>query len=101
MVWIDEGGATVARTNPDGAPELRSVVREPADQVDPQHLLARVVDEIGDRERVVILGPGWSRTALEREYVTIYQRPDRLVDVELADAEEREHLVERLIALSR
>jgi hypothetical protein len=33
--------------------------------------------------------------------VTIYQRPDRLVDVELADAEEREHLVERLIALSR
>jgi hypothetical protein len=100
VVWIDVDGATVARTRPDGGIEVKLVERDWADEVNPDHMLDRVVDEIGDRERLVILGPGWTRTALEREYIAIYQRPDRLVDVEPADADERDHLVERLIALS-
>jgi hypothetical protein len=100
VVWIDESGATVAATRPEGGYELKTVLPDPGDRFDPHHFLAHVVDEIADRERVVILGPSWPRTALEREYVTIYHRPARLVDVEPADASEREHLVERLAVLA-
>ena len=62
--------------------------------------LARVVRLIGDRERVVILGPSSIRLALEREYVSIYRRPERLVDVEPAGAISPEDLVDRLRGLA-
>jgi hypothetical protein len=62
--------------------------------------LALVVGAIGDRERVVILGPSSVRLALEREYVAIFHRPDRLVDVEPAEAINAEEVVDRLRALS-
>lgn len=100
VVWIDESGATLAATRPEGGYELKTLLPEPGDRFHPEHFLAHVVDEIADRERVVILGPSWTRTALEREYVTIYQRPERLVDVEPADASERDRLVERLAVLA-
>jgi hypothetical protein len=61
--------------------------------------LAQVVRVIGDRQRVVILGPSSVRLALEREYVLMYQRPDRLVDVERAGALELQDLVDRLRTL--
>jgi hypothetical protein len=59
-----------------------------------------VVRAVGDRQRVVILGPSSARLALEREYVAIYHRPDRIVDVEPAGAVRTEDLVERLRALA-
>jgi hypothetical protein len=62
--------------------------------------LAQVVRVIDDRERVVILGPSSVRLALEREYVAIYRRPDRLVDVEPAGEVAREDLIERLRTLA-
>ncbi len=62
--------------------------------------LALVVRAIGDRQRVVILGPSSARLELEREYVAIYRRPDRIVDVEPAGAVNTEDLVERLRALA-
>ena len=61
---------------------------------------ALVVRAVGDRERVVILGPSSARLELEREYVAIYRRPDRIVDVEPAGAVNTEDLVERLRALA-
>jgi hypothetical protein len=61
--------------------------------------LAQVVRVIGDRQRVVILGPSSSRLALEREYVGIYRRPDRLVDVEPAGLVDMQELVDRLRTL--
>jgi hypothetical protein len=100
VVWIDESGATVAATKPEGGYELKSVLPDPGDRFEPEHFLAHVVEEIAERERVVILGPSSTRTALEREYVTIYQRPERLIDVEPADAKERDRLVERLAILA-
>ncbi|HLO36825.1 MAG TPA: hypothetical protein VK194_12110, partial [Candidatus Deferrimicrobium sp.] len=57
--------------------------------------LADVVREIGDRERVMILGPNEVRLDLEREYVAIYRRPERLVDVEPAGRLDAEALVRR------
>jgi hypothetical protein len=62
--------------------------------------LAIVVHAIGDRERVLIMGPSSTRLALEREYVAIYRRPDRLVDVEPGDAVDRVELVRRLCELA-
>jgi hypothetical protein len=44
--------------------------------------LAAVAHAIGDRDRILVLGPEPSRTSLEREYVSIFRRPDRLVDME-------------------
>ena len=62
--------------------------------------LAQVVRVIGDRRRVVILGPSVARLALEREYVAVFRRPDRLVDVEPAGAMNAQELVERLRVLA-
>jgi hypothetical protein len=62
--------------------------------------LAQVIRVIGDRQRVVILGPSSIRLALEREYVAIFRRPDRLVDVEPAVAMDAAALVDRVRTLS-
>ena len=100
VVWIDEGGAMLAATTASGDAELWSIPPMPADRLNHGHYLSRVVDEIGDRERLVILGRGWRRTELERAYVSCYGRGDRLVDVEPADLVERPELLERLRCLA-
>ncbi len=82
ITWVDSRRAIVVKTNPDGAVEVERVEREAPG--DGRTYLARVVHEIGDEERVVVMGPWPARTALEREYTAIVQRPDRLVDVEPA-----------------
>lgn len=62
--------------------------------------LAHAVRVIGDRQRVVILGPSTDRLALEREYVAMFRRPDRLVDVEPAGTVSADELVDRLRTLA-
>lgn len=97
VVWINGRQAIVATMGPDKQVFTCEVNRglspEPA-------YLALVVRAVGDRQRVVILGPSSARLALEREYVSIYHRPDRIVDVEPAGAVKTEDLVERLRALA-
>jgi hypothetical protein len=61
-----------------------------------QQYLAHVVHEIGDRERVMIVGPTSVRLALEREYVAISHRPDRLVSVPRSAGASGAELVDRL-----
>jgi hypothetical protein len=58
------------------------------------------VDEMGDRDRIVILGPDAMRVELEREYVTINRRPDRLLDVENTPEVDELGLVDRLTTLT-
>jgi hypothetical protein len=95
-VWIDDGHAMVARMDADGRIRISRVERG----VDPElTYLAAVVHAIGDRRHVAILGPGPLRLALEREYVAIVQRPDRLVDVEPSGPIGELDLVERLARL--
>lgn len=108
VAWIDRDRAVVARSASTGKPvvhELYRVPRRPAKgrlatapPVGP--FLARVVDEIGDQDRVVILGPDGMRVELEREYVTINRRPERLVDVEDVSELDREDLIGRLARLT-
>ena len=51
-------------------------------EADPEaSYLLRIIHEAEDCERLVVMGPDASRVAFEREYVAIYRRPDRLIDV--------------------
>jgi hypothetical protein len=97
VVWIDGRHALVAETNPDGHISTITIERGPEAELS---YLARAVRAIGDRKRVMILGPNAVRTELEREYVTIYHRPERLVDVEPAGTVEEPDLVDRLRVLA-
>ena len=95
-VWLNGRHATVARTDPDGGIKTVAVDRG----VEPEtSYLARVVRVIGDQQRVLILGPSSPRLALEREYVAVFKRPDRLVDVEAAGPTDPTALVKRLKTL--
>jgi len=100
VTWIDSTRAIVARTGRNGRISV-SVVRPDPELVDERiPFLNRVVDEIGDRDRVVIMGPDAMRVELEREYVSIFQRPDRIVDVEASGPTEQTELVRRLELLT-
>jgi hypothetical protein len=97
VVWINGRRAMVALMSHDGGISTCEIDRGWLEQ--PAYL-AQVVRVIGDRQRVIILGPSSVRLALEREYVTIFRRPDRLVDVEPADAVDMSDLIDRLRLLA-
>lgn len=92
VVWLDRRHALVARAR-DGHSVVTEVERD-ADS-DTRYLL-RVVHEAAGCDRVVIMGPDASRLEFEREYVTLYRRPDRLIDIGTAFEPGRNELVEQL-----
>jgi hypothetical protein len=96
-VWLNGCQAIVAAMSDDGRISTCEISRGWLPETS---YLAQVVRVIGDRRRVMILGPSSVRLALEREYVAMYQRPDRLVDVELARRVSPEELVDRLRTLA-
>jgi stalled ribosome rescue protein Dom34 len=93
VVWLDRRAARVARRGASGDPVVHEIRRGTDGEA---QFLVDVIREIGDRERIVVLGPGVSRLALERAYVSLYQRPDRLVDVESTSGGTAAELSERL-----
>ncbi len=93
VVWIDAQRAIVATSTGGAEPVVSEIV---APDGEDSTYLARVVDAIGDRERIVIMGPDDSRLALEREYVAIDHRPERLIDVEPAGRLDRDDVIARL-----
>ncbi len=96
VIWINGREAIVARTTGSGLESVVEIRRETGPETT---YLAHVVSAIGDRERVLIMGPSSTRLDLEREYVTLYRRPDRLVDVEPAGPVSTGDVLERLHAL--
>jgi hypothetical protein len=98
VVWINRREAVVAATRLDGGIEVEQISAAGAETL--HGYLARVVDVIGERERLMILGPGSARTALEREYAETFRGPERLIDVEPADRRQRDHVVERLLVFA-
>ena len=98
VAWIDDGHANVVVMDPDGRVSTRLIERGTRTELT---YLAEIVRTIGSRERVMILGPGPTRLALEREYVAIHHRPERLVDVEPAGRTSVPELLERLQTLAR
>ncbi len=77
VVWVDERHAIVARADAEGiaTTEIRRIGQPEA------RYLAHVVHEIGGHEHVMVVGPQIIRLALERAYVAMSHRPDRLISV--------------------
>jgi len=97
VVWINGRQALVAGMSDDGSTATCEITRGSMGEA---RYLALVVRAIGDRQRVSILGPTSIRLALERDYVAMYRRPDRLVDVEPAGPFSTEELVDRVRSLA-
>ena len=99
VAWVDHRTARVAHRAIDGTAVVIELQRDAAVPDDDPTFLTRIADVIDDADRVVILGPGDMRTRLEREYVTIWHRPDRIVDVEPSGPVGSDDLLERLRTL--
>ena len=97
VVWIDDSRAIVATMGDDGRVSTCEFERGWLPEV---NYLAQVVRVIGDRERVTILGPSSMRLLLERDYVTVFHRPERLIDVEPAGPVPVDDLVVRVRTLA-
>ncbi len=97
VAYIDDDHAIVAKNLPDASIGVIDIPRHKPEDLTYLH---RIVDEIGPRRRVAILGPDHLRLELEREYVSLYRRPDLLVDVEESDGETAARLIARLEELS-
>ena len=97
VVWIDERHAIVARTQGIDRISMAEIERGAEPEI---QYLAHVVHEIGDRERVMIVGPSQVRLALEREFVAINHRPERLMAVPPSASEAGQGIVDRLRRLA-
>jgi hypothetical protein len=80
IVWIDHEQAVVVGLAGDHVDEVTRIGRRRGERE--AAFEARAVDEVLDRDRVVVAGPAFARTQFEREFVALTKRPDRLVDHE-------------------
>ncbi len=97
VVWIDATSAIVACVEGDGDTSTCDIARGSLHE---SRYLEQVIRAIGDRQRVMILGPDTARLALEREYVAVFHRPERLVDVEPTGLVGRDELLDRARTLA-
>jgi hypothetical protein len=97
VVWVDADHAIVASTDPDGGIATEKVDRGAQSETE---YLAHVVHEIGDRPTVSVVGPSSVRIALEREFVAVNQRPDRLVGIPISARVAEAWILERMRRLA-
>lgn len=100
IAWIDARHALIARTAANRQVEFREIQATPDPAGERSPYLAQVAHELGDRDRIVVLGQGSQRLDLERQHVGIYHHPDRIVDVDESDTLDRDELVARLHKLT-
>ncbi len=97
VVWVDGREAMVVQITSDGRMSTfeisRGWLREPP-------FLAHIVRAIGDQKRLLILGPSSIRLALEREYASMFPRPERLVEVKASGPVDAPHLADRVRAFA-
>jgi hypothetical protein len=92
VVWLDRYHALVARAYA-GHAAITEVDRD----LDPEPVyMHRVLDEAADCDRLVVMGNDAARISFEREYVALYRRPDRLIDVGRLDTPRESDLVDQL-----
>jgi len=99
VVWIGPEMAMIARRDGAGEVDILDIPRSSAGPDDPRHYLVEVVDRIGAAARVVVLGPDALRLDLEREFVAIGHRPDRIVDVSPHERLHRDAILARLASI--
>ena len=76
VVWLDEVHAILALRDEAGAISTAEFRR--SQQPEPRYL-AQIVHQLGGSEHVLILGPEDARVALERRFVAVTHRPERLM----------------------
>jgi len=79
VVWIDHARAIIVEHDNSGQ-SVQVVDRLLAERE--ERFEARAINEVLDRDRVIVSGPAYARTGFERAYVALTHRPDRLVDVQ-------------------
>lgn len=98
VTWVDGRHALVAHTTDAGA-DLVEILRSGAGRSDDAYLL-RVAEELGDRERLLVLGPESFRVELERRYVALYGHPDRIRESSTTSESAGPELLARLESLT-
>jgi hypothetical protein len=84
VVWVDRAHAVTIHIEADGRVAIATTQLPGTSSPEAENLaLLKVVEAIGDARRVILLGDAATRTALEREYVAINGRPERLVELNL------------------
>jgi len=97
LVWLDGSHALVARSVPEG-----TLVTQVDRGLDAESAyMLRIVREASDCDRLVVMGSDAARVAFEREYVSLYRRPDRLIDVGMELEPEPRELADRLRFIAR
>jgi len=97
IVWVDADRAFVSGTTAEGRIESERIERGACSE---NEYLAHVVHEIGNRARISIVGPSAIRLALEREFVSISHRPERLVGIPLSHRATDHEILARLRRLA-
>lgn len=98
VVWIEPGRAIVVRGGAD-AVLASTEVRIPVSPAITPPALAEVAHSIGAVDRVLVLGEGDLRTALEREIVAIGHHPETIREAEVTGPVDVTVLAERLAHL--
>ena len=96
VVWLDRSHALVAR-EAEGRSEIIEVER--SFDAEAPYLL-RVIHATADSDRLVVMGSDAARVAFQREYVALYHRPDRLIDLGQVIHPRRSELFEHLRMLA-
>ncbi len=96
VVWINGRHAVVAVADGGAGIASSTVERMIESEAD---FVARIVGRVGNSERVMVLGPASLRLAVQRAYVAISHRPDRLVELERSGRIDPIELAERVRAL--
>lgn len=82
LVWIDQRRAIVTQFTAAGDLDKQEFPIDGDDESMQLAALGAIVHVIRDCQRLTVLGTEGMRTLLEREYVAIVKRPDRIVDAE-------------------
>ncbi|HEY3336797.1 MAG TPA: hypothetical protein VGK16_16330 [Candidatus Limnocylindrales bacterium] len=99
VVWIEPGRALLVRGGADG--ETSSIETHiPERPTSTLPALAAVAHQVGDVDRVLVLGADELRTALEREIVAIGHRPETIQEAVLEGPVDTDILLERLRRLA-
>jgi hypothetical protein len=99
VVWIEPGRAIVLRGGGGGEPaSLELPIPYTAAATPPA--LAEVAHQIGDVDRLLVLGTDDLRTALEREVVAIGHHPESIREEAMTGPLDRAALLERLRRLA-
>ena len=97
VVWVSRREATVVQITSDGRMSTFEISRG---WLRESPFLVQIVRAIGDQKRLLILGPGSIRLALEREYASRFPRPERLVEVESSGPVDAWQLADRIRAFA-